>query len=165
MSLRKPFSKLKKKLKRQLAGGGHEPERIGAGTGGENADWTGSLPQPGPHVIAEGEHDHPRPGNETDVDRGRIDPTDPPPHSDDPGFMPVSESGHDGGGREAAIEGREVSQRDLDLRSDVEGVAESGPSQEGEKVDRVHPPKSFPSTSHGGESKSMQTTRHFSRCL
>ena len=142
MSSRNPFSKLKKKLKRQLARGRHEPEAVGAVTDG-GSEGSSSLPRPEPHLTTHGGHNHPQPGNETDADEARASSTDPLPHSDDPGFVPVSEGGRDGGGGEVFDEGREVDEKGSHLRSGVEGV-ESGPSQEGknfdeEKVDPVNP--------------------------
>jgi len=50
MCFKNPFAELKKKLKRQPAGGRHELERRGANAGGEGIDLTGSLAQPEPHV-------------------------------------------------------------------------------------------------------------------
>ena len=52
MCFQNPFSGLKK-LKRQLAGGRHGPERRGANTDGEEVDLTGPLAQPEPHVETE----------------------------------------------------------------------------------------------------------------
>jgi len=49
MCFKNPFAELKKKLKRQLAGGRLEPER-GANTGGEGIDLTCLPAQPEPHV-------------------------------------------------------------------------------------------------------------------
>jgi hypothetical protein len=50
------LSKLKKKLKSGLPGSERKPGRAGAGTGGERADATGSLPRPVPHVVRGGSH-------------------------------------------------------------------------------------------------------------
>jgi len=160
MSLRNPFSGLKKKLKRRLAGGRHEPDGGGTDIGGEGDDWTGSLAQPGPHVIAERERNRPLAGSEAGTDGGRVDSTDPPLHSDDSGFVPASEREHERGGEVVAIRGEEVNKRNLYLALDVQGVAESGPSREendveGGGVDRVNPPPSTPLISHGGGSESM----------
>jgi len=159
MSLRNPFSGLKKKLKRRLAGGRHEPERVGTDTSGEGVDRMGSLVEPGPHDIAKGGHDRPLSGNEAGVDGGRVDSTDPSLRSGGSGFVPASEREHERGGQ-AVIRGEEVSKGNLNLALDVQGVVESGPSQEGndverEEADRVDPPPSIPLISHSAESESM----------
>jgi len=169
MSLRTSLSGLKKKLKRRLKGSRYEPEGAGAETSGERVDWVGRLAQPEPNVIAEGGHDRPRPGNEASMDEGRVDSMDPPPDTGGSGVVPASESGDDMG-REAPVERKEASKKDLYLGPDVEGVVESGSSQEesnvgGEKIDVVYPPPSAPLISHGQEPESMQTTRYFSRYL
>jgi len=49
MCFKNPFAELKKKLKRQLAGGRHEPERRGTNTGGEGIELSDSL-APESHV-------------------------------------------------------------------------------------------------------------------
>jgi len=153
MSLRKFSSGLKKKLKRRLAGDRHEPGGPGADASGERVDSTGSLPQPESHAIARGEHDHPQSGNEDDADRGRVDSTNPTPRSDDSGFVPASESQHDGGVRRVAIEGGGASEWDLHPGLSVMGVG--SPSQGGSDVDRVDPPLSVPLISSlGGQSES-----------
>ena len=136
MSFRKIFSGLKKKSKHRLARGRHEPEGIGADTGGESVDSMGSLPQPEHRVIGKSEHDRPQSGNEADVDGGRVDSR----------AVPTSGGQHDKGGREAAIEGKETGGLYLDL--DAKHVAESGPSEGGNGVgrdDQVDPLPSAPS--------------------
>ena len=57
--------------------------------GPAEVNLTRPLPQPESHVIAKGEHDRPH-LNEANADSGRVDSMDPAPHSDDPGFLPVS---------------------------------------------------------------------------
>lgn len=123
MSSRKFFSELKKKLKRRSARGGHEPETGGINTDTESVGGTSSLPQPEPHQIAQGGHNHPQPATGSNVDGGRIGPTDPLPHSDDPGSTLVSKSGQGEGGREA-------DERDLYPRPDA-GDMGTGSNQEG----------------------------------
>jgi hypothetical protein len=49
------LSKLKKKLKSRLPDGKHKPDRTGADSDGERVGATGSLPQPEPHVVADGD--------------------------------------------------------------------------------------------------------------
>ena len=160
MNLRKLFYRLKKKLKRQPAGGGQDPQSGETSAGG--VDWTSSLPQPRPHVIAGGSHDRPQLENGVETDGGQVSPTDPPPHSDDSGFVAINEIeiGHDKGGGETAVEGKGSSSKNFQLGSDVEGVVESGPTREGcgvggDRVNREGPPPS----------ESTQAARHFSRCL
>ena len=112
------------------------PETGEADTGRDGTDGTGLLPQPEPSLIAKGGRTRSQPGNEADTGGGLVDSTDPLPHSDDPGSVLVSESAHDDrGGGEATIEGREVGERDSHLHPGVEGVVESGLSQEGNDVD------------------------------
>ena len=48
------LSKLKKKLKPRLPGSKHKPDKTGTGADGERVDPTGSLPRPGPQVVAGG---------------------------------------------------------------------------------------------------------------
>ena len=55
MNFRNPFSALKKKLKRQLAGGRNGPERPAANAGGERVDLTGSPAQQESHAETEDE--------------------------------------------------------------------------------------------------------------
>jgi hypothetical protein len=50
------LSKLKKKLKSRLPEGKHKPDGTGADADGERVDATGSIPQPEPHVVADGDH-------------------------------------------------------------------------------------------------------------
>ena len=140
MSLRKPFSELKKKLKHRLAGGGRESESgIGAvNTGGERVDGAGSLPQPESRLTAKGSHNSLQAGNKVDVDGRGLSSTDPLPQLDDPGSAPVSGSGQNRGGREVVTEGREPGEKDPYFRSGVVGVVESGRNKAyGEKIDRV----------------------------
>ena len=137
----------------------HELEEIGADVGEERVDpEIGSLPLSEPRATAKGERDYPQSGNEADAAGGQVDSTDLAPHSDEPGFVSVSENRHGRKGRGVTTEGSKTSERDLDLGSDVEHAMQSGPSrgQDGvgrEEVDRVDPP---PSTS-SIELKSMPT--------
>ena len=173
MSHRNPLSGLKKKLKRRLAGGRDDPERIGTDSDrDQDVASTGSLPQTEPHVVVKDGHDCSQLGNEGDVDKGRADSTDPPPHSesDGPGPVPVSERGHDRG-EKAAVEGGEVSGSELCLSLGVGGVAESRPSREGsvqvidgKKCGRIDPPKSTPLIPKSRGSEGMPTAHCFSRC-
>lgn len=151
MSLRNPLSGLKKKMKRRLAGGGHEPER-GPDVSGERVDETSSLPQQ-EHLLAEGEHDRLQSGNKDDADGRRVGSTDPLPHSDDSGFVPVDRSGRSGGEREAIVEGREADERNLHVRPGIEDVVEGEPNQEGNDIDGgkislVNPPPESMQTTH-----------------
>ena len=50
------LSKLKKKLKPRRLGGEHKPGKTETDAGGEIVDPMGSLPRPGPHVVAGGGH-------------------------------------------------------------------------------------------------------------
>ena len=137
MSPRNPFSKLKK-LKRRLFGGGNEPATGGTNTDGERVDGTGLPSQLVPYLIAEGEDNRLQSGS-----------ADPSPRSDDPGPVPVGESGYDRGEIDAITEGRGADERGSDLRSSVEDVVviQSGSSQEGDSIcgetaDRINPPPS-----------------------
>ena len=145
MSLRKPFSRLKKKVKNRLGGSGPEPETGGTDAGGEGVGRTGSLPQPSPHLIPQDGYDRPQSGNEADIGGERVGSTDLLPHSDGPGFVPVNEIGRDGEVSEAVIEGREVGGGNLHLRLGV------GPSQGGNNTDeeQVHQVNPSPSGSNG----------------
>lgn len=160
MSLPNLFSRWKKKLRCRPAGGRRTPELGGTNATGEGVGGMGSLRQPKSHPIEEHGYDPPQPGNEANADGGRADSTDPLPHSD-PGFVPVSESGHDNGGREVVVGGREAGEGDSHLCpgfEDVEDVAGSGLSREwdnfdGGKANRTNPPPS----------EGTQTPDHFSR--
>ena len=135
MSLRKSFSGLKNRLKHRLARGRQEQEGVGAKAGGESVDSVGPLVRPEHHVIAKDQQG--RPQSESKVDAA--------PHSDDSGFISISDGQDDKRGTEAATEGTETSEGGLYLGS---GVEHSGPSQGGnrvgrEKVDQLtysHPP-------------------------
>ena len=162
MSHRSPLSGLKKRLKRRLTGSRDDPQRKGADGDGEGVSSGGSLLQPGSYVVANSGCDSPRSGNEGGRGRGRADSMDLPPHSDSPGFVPVSDKGYDNG--------EEANRRDLYLCSGVGGVMGSGPSQEGsvvdrEKLDQVDPPKSSPSISDSRGSKGTETAPYFSCCI
>jgi hypothetical protein len=50
------LSKLKKKLKSRQPGSKHKLDRTEVDADEERVDPIGSLPQPGPHVVAGGEH-------------------------------------------------------------------------------------------------------------
>ena len=134
------------------------PEAVGAVTDG-GSDGSSSLPRPEPHLTTHGGHNNPQPGNETDVDEARASSTDAMPHSDDPGFVPVSESGRDGGGGEVFVEGREIGEKDSHLRSGVEGV-ESGPSQKGDNFDEEKVNPVSPSPSEGMEAVTTELSLH-----
>ena len=149
MRLRNPFSGLKKKLKRRLARGKHEPETGGTDACGEGADGTDLLLQPEPNLKGEDGHNHPQSGNEADVDGERVGSADPLPHSDDPGSVPASESGHGGGEREGVIEGREAGEGGLRLRFDIEAVR---PSQEGNSIGEERVNRADPSPTESAES-------------
>ena len=145
MSHQNPFSRLKKKLKRRLAGGRDESEIGGADAGEDRIDEIGSLPQLEPPLTTGGGLNHPQARNEAGIGGGRVDSTGPLPQSDDPGFVLVSGSGHNRGRRGAVIEGVEGGKRNPHLRPSAGDVVESGPSQgkdnvDGEKVDRVNLP-------------------------
>ena len=72
MDIQESFSGLKKKLKHPLTRTKHKLARTEADAGGESVDATGSLPQPGPHVIAGG----------ADAVQRRLLSTDRPPQPD-----------------------------------------------------------------------------------
>ena len=51
MDIRKPFSRLKKKIKHRLTGSKHKSDRTEADVDGERSDATGSLSRPESHVV------------------------------------------------------------------------------------------------------------------
>ena len=150
MSVQDSFSRLKKKVKR--LGNKRKPDRIGADTGGESVNQGNPLPQPEPHLVAgDGE------GNGADAEGWRACSSDRPPQPDEPWPVPAS-GNEDGEGRgEASTYGREDSQRDSHLYPDVEVVAGSGPSQEGNRANRenVYRHSSTPPIPYNGKTDSM----------
>ena len=160
MGLRKFSSGLKKNLKRRLAGIGCGLEVIEADVDGGGIGSTSSLPQPGPHVIAQDKHNRPSSWNGAYMDGGRVDSADPTLNLG-PGFASSSKSQHDRGGREAVVEGREVSESG----SGIERVVEDAPGRGGENVDHVDPSPSTPSISRDGDPEGTQTTQYFTHCL
>ena len=92
MDIRAPFSKLKKKVKRRLAGSKRNPDEPGAGVGEVGFDSTNSLmrqgptgqsPQPdepGRMLVDEGKNDEER--REMDTDGGEVEQTRSHPHPD-----------------------------------------------------------------------------------
>ena len=130
------FSKLKKKVKRQLAGSKHKPEKTGADTGGEGTDATGSLPRPEPHVVVGGGRDQGGSGVNTvgeQVFSANRRPSEPEP-------VPGGGGEDDQGGGEADIDGREGSQR----HPVGSGPGRDGGGTDGGTVERVHPSPSTP---------------------
>jgi len=136
MDIRKPFSKLKKKLKHKLTGRKRESDGMGIGSDRERSDLTSSLPRPEHNVAAGG----------SEADR--------PPQPNNPGSMPSAESETDRAEGEVRI-GGEASQRPSHMHPDAEGATESVPNREGcdtdivEKVERVHPSPSTVLISRG----------------
>ena len=148
-----------------MAGGRQGLEGIGADAGGESVGSTGSLSQPEGHTSTKSERDRPQSGNKAGADGGRVNSTDPAPHSVRSGFGPVIEGQHDKKGKEAAIEGREPGEGGLYLGSGVEQATDSGSSQGGngdgkEKVDRVDLLPSTPSMKHESMQAACYSTLH-----
>jgi hypothetical protein len=143
------LSKLKKKLKPRVPGSKRKQGRTGADAGGERADATGSLPRPGPHVVAGSSHD--QEGSGFDAVREQVFSTNRPPQLDEPEPVPGGESENDQKGGEADIDGTKSNQRYL---------VESGPSREGggvagENAEYIHPSLSPPSLVGGGKPDGM----------
>jgi len=136
MDIRKPFSKLKKKLKHKLTGRKRESDGMKIGSDGERSDSTSSFPRP-EHNVAAGSSE-----------AGR------PPQPNNPGSMPSAESETYRAEGEVHIGGREASQRLSHVHPDAEGATESVPNGEGsdantvEGVGRVHPSPSTVLISH-----------------
>jgi hypothetical protein len=149
MDIRKPFSKLKKKIKHRLTSNKHKSSGTETDAGGERVDATGSLPRLEPHVVVGGGHD--QEGSGATAVGGHVFSTNQPPQPDDPEPVPACGSGDDQGG-EADIDGKKDGQRYL---------AGSGSHQEGdgadeEKVEQVRPSPSTPSLVPGGNPDGMR---------
>ena len=137
------FSKLKKKIKHRLTGSKHKPGRTGADAGGERVDATGSLPRPGPHVVASGDHD--QEGGEANAVGEQVLPANRPSRPTTPEPVPEggSENGQEG---EVDVDGREDSQKHS-MRS---GPSKEGNGADGGTVEQVYPSPSTPSIPRGG---------------
>lgn len=113
MDTQNPFSRLKKKFQR--LGNKRKPEKTGADPGGGRVDASGSHSQP--------------------ADRQPVRSTDRTPQSEDPGsgLAHGGRSGQEGG--EVGVDGEAIYRRSSQLHSDIGVAVESGPGQEGSKVD------------------------------
>jgi hypothetical protein len=136
------FSKLKKKVKHRLAGSKHRPDRTGTAAGGERVDATGSLPQPGPHVVASGDHD--QEGGNANAVGEQVLPANRPWRLSEPEPVPGGESENDQEG-EADVDGREDSQK----HSMGSGPGKEGNGADGGTVEQVNPSPSTPSIPRG----------------
>ena len=137
------LSKLKKKVKHRLAGSKHGPDRTETDAGGERVGATGSLPQPGPHVVASGDHD--QEGGEANAVGEQVLPSNRPSRLSGP--EPVPEGGSENGKEgEADVDGREDSQK----HSMGSGPGKEGNGADGGTVEQVYPSPSTPSIPRGG---------------
>ena len=150
MSVRNSFSKLKKKVKR--IGSKRKPDRIGADTTGESIDPGNPLLRPEPHFVA-GDGG----GDGVDTDGWQTHSTDQPSQPDEPRPVPAGGNGAGEGSGEASTYGRDINQMGSHPYPDVEVVAGSGPSQEGNPAsgERVYPRSSHPPIPCSGEPDSM----------
>lgn len=113
MDFRGSLSRLKKKFKHPLTGGGRKSDRIGAGARGETVEPAGSLPRP-EHNKASG----------SNADGGPAQPGESDP-------APVSGGGDTSGAEEADTDGRDAGQG----YSPNEGI-KAGPAINENKSDR-----------------------------
>ena len=139
MDLRKPLSKLKKKLERLQTGRKRKSDGTGVYSGGE-CDSASSLPRSDPHVVAGGGHSQEDDGAKADGWQVRSTNRLPRSHG--------SESDPKRG--ETDVDGGGTSQIYSHPHSDAEVVVGGGPSREGgdadrEKIESVHTPPSTPS--------------------
>ena len=150
MRFRDSFSRLKKKVKHRLTGGGPNPEKTGAGVGGSRLDPTGSRPWSEPHFTAGGGRDQGR--SEANADEGQVISSIQLPHPEEPSSVLTPGSANDQERREADIDGRGVEQ------AYVEVAVGSGPAEgkdiDGEKAERVDPSPPTASTLPGDKPSS-----------
>jgi len=152
MDIRKPFSRLKKKVKR--LGSKLKPGRTGAAVDGESVDPDGPFLQPGPQIVADdGE------GNGADAGGQQTGLMDQPPQLDGPELVQASGSENDQGGGEADVDGRKVSlmysRPQPDLKVGMESGPDRGDGANGEGDKHFHSSSSTPSIPHIGEPNSM----------
>ena len=145
------LSKLKKKVKRRLAGSKHRPDRTGTDAGGERVDASGSLPQPRPHVIASGDHN--QEGGEANAVGEQVLPSNRPSRLSKPEPMPGGESENNQEEGEADVDGREDNQNYL-MGS---GPGKEGSGADGGTVEQVYPSPSATSIPHSGNPDSVCT--------
>jgi hypothetical protein len=138
------LSKLKKKVKHRLAGSKHEPGRTGADAGGERVAATGSVPQPGPHVVVSGGHD--QEGSEANAVGEQVLPANRPSRLSAPEPAPGGESENDQEEGKADVDEREDSQK----HSMGSGPGGDGSGAGGGTVEQVYPSPSTPSIPHSG---------------
>jgi hypothetical protein len=143
------FSKLKKKVKHRLAGSKYKPEKIGAETGGEGTDATGSLPRPEPHVVVGGGRE--QGGSGANAVREQVFSANRPPRPSEPESVPGDGGEGDQGEGGADVDGREGSQRH---------PVGSGPGRDedgvdGGTVEQVHPSPSTPPLVQSGNPDGM----------
>ena len=124
MNLGDSFSRLKKKVKHQLAGRKHKPGGNEVDADREIVDSASSLPRPEPHIVAgDGE------GSGAGADGWQAGSAGPSPQPDEPGPVPAGASENDQGERGVDVEGREDSQSYPHPRLDVGVAMGSGPGQ------------------------------------
>jgi len=125
--IRDSFSRLKKKIKHELTGSKHKPDRIGPDAPGERAKPTGK---------ADGRRDR---------------STNQAPQLE---YVPAGGSDNDQRKEEVDVRGTEVSQRSPHLSPDADVAVTVGSRHSGE-VERICPSSSTPSIPHGGNPDSM----------
>jgi len=148
MDMREAFSRLRKKIPR--SGSKRKPDRTGADTSGERADAMGSPPPSDHHLVVGGGQ-----GRRASTDGWLAHLMDRPQQTNYPEPVPARVSETDRGGREAGVDGGEISQRHR------VGPG-SRPSRDGKDVDtegvgRVYLSPSTPSDPHSGKPNSTRT--------
>jgi hypothetical protein len=150
MDIRKPFSKLKKKIKHRLTSSKHKSSGTQTDASGERVDATGSLPRPEPHVVVGGGHD--QEGSGPNAIGGHVFSTNHPPQPDEPEPVQAPGSGDDQEEGEADVDEGKDSQR----YSAGSGLRREGDGADEEKVEQVHPSPSSPPLVRGGKPDGMQ---------
>jgi len=137
---------MKKKFKHRMTGRKRQPDGTGTNPGGEGADPTSSLPQPGSHLMVgesyDREEDKANAAGEQVFSTGRL------PQPDGPESVPARGSDNDQEAWNADVDGGGGSQKHSHPRSDVKVSIGSGPREE---LEGAHPSPSTPSISHGGK--------------
>ena len=145
MEFRDSFSRLKKKVKRKLAGSKPKSNKAEADTGGSGLDPTGSHPGPEPHLVAGDGHD------QANADDSAIRLSQP----GEQGSVQAPGDANDQERKEPDIDGGGIEQTYPDLHPvDVEVAEGSGPIEgkdaDGEKVEQLDPSSPTTSVPHDG---------------
>ena len=150
MDIRDSLSRLKKKVGRKISSRKREPDGTVDEFGGGRAGETDSLSRPVSRGAAGGGHS--RGTNKANTDEQEVRSTGEPT-PDVTVHVPARGSADDQGGVEGGIGGGEPSHGYSHPRSDARVTVGSGPSQQGNEVDRekdggVYPSPSTPSITH-----------------